>query len=1678
MVERIQAEMATSIALDTLKATNSLRGLNDAVNSVKNAWKAQEAAAKSSGDYLKASQERYNGLSREMDAQKNRITELQQRQKGLDTSTKEGAESFLKYEKNIQQANQKLASLESQQQRAKSSMEYQTSGLAKLQQEYKQMTQVSDSYVNRLKAEGKERLANISSVNSMKSSLSNLSQQYVKQSEELKRIETTSGSASEAYRKQSVRVNETATSIANMKSELKLTQAEVNSANPYGLTKYASGANTAYRAAEKMGNGFQKAGQKIKDMAYSSSIAIVGIGAVSIKGAEAATNLQEAYVKTLNLAVTGGEKAAEAQKNVNQMQKDGAKYSVQYGKSQQAIAEGYQELIKRGYTSAEALGAMRSELQASVASDDDFNDVLSVTSQVVDAYGMRTDNAAKMTKNTKEVVNQLAYAADMTATDFQSLGKGMEYVGDSAHSAGFKLSETSAAMGILSNHGLEADKAGTGLRKVINSITGALSDQESAQKGSAASIDSLNEKIAEHQKKIADYQAAEKAGTKSSKSATSAIKTQQEAIEKLNGKVQAVQSGGTKDMLSKLGISRSQLVDSNGNLRDITTIMEVINEKTKHMGTAQKNSVFNSLFGTTGQQAGIILAQNNQELDELNKKVEKSADGQGYVANLAKKNMTTVKAELQQFSQAGQAAMIMIGKQMLPVISEAAVKMAKAFNSKDGQEGLKKIADGVAWVGDKTIGLVEYIGTHTGEIKIFAEVFAGVWAFKKISDAIGWVKTAISTYKELNGVLKITAGLNAVSLPSGGITKSATSLGKQEISGLVADGSISRSAAGGAVRLSGTAVSEAGILSKLAPIMSKAIPVAGIAAALLPALKSGYSAVTAKDDVTKAKGTGGSLGGGAGALAGGLIGSIGGPVGIALGASIGGALGNKLGKQAGEAYQKGFKESHPQSISAWIGTQWEDTFKKPSSLMKNFAKSYQKQIDSLNKNAKIKFGVDSKDVENAKAQSTKTYADIYKGIDKFYQNKQKLSKQDLKTLVANGNLTQQQANKILQNSQKNDNKSKTNQQNLVKDMKNISSKYYSDVEKLQKGGSDKLKKLEEQYGKGSKTYKKELNKELAKLQSNYVDDMAKKESKLNTKINAMTKTANKKQSDLLADLNSSKKKLTEKGAHDAIVSGQKERDTLIKAAQETRDKSVDSANDKYKKSVAAADKEYYQNGSISRKQHDEIVKNARKQRDDSIDAAETERQKSVKSANSKQDEIVSAAEKQAKLHKGAIDKETGWISDGYNNQNQQTTNIINGIVDGLNGFLNGIHKGWGGIPRMKYKGYATGTRGLLSDEIALVGEEGFELAHSPLKGIYPIGTKGPEIRHLDAGTSILPHSMSKQFMKMVDNLPAHKDGVLGTLSDTFDWVKDKVQDADNFIGKGAKSAVDWFADKVGYSKLSSLADGSIKNISIGGVDKAKDSLINKVKEFFDKYNEQNEGGSGKGAPSGSGVTRWTDQVKEALKANNLSTSSDMVSKVLRQIQTESGGNEKAVQGGYTDVNTLSGDLAKGLMQTISATFNAYAFPGHKNIFNGYDNLLAALAYAKNRYGSNLSYLGQGHGYANGTITNTPHLANIAEGGMTEAVIPWDLSKKSRAMELLGETVTHFAQNTSSSTDVSGSTDSNLANMLEATNKTLSNVVELLAGILGQTAAANQSVDDITMNKFSKAIISRAVRSAN
>ena len=191
--------------------------------------------------------------------------------------------------------------------------------------------------------------------------------------------------------------------------------------------------------------------------------------------------------------------------------------------------------------------------------------------------------------------------------------------------------------------------------------------------------------------------------------------------------------------------------------------------------------------------------------------------------------------------------------------------------------------------------------------------------------------------------------------------------------------------------------------------------------------------------------------------------------------------------------------------------------------------------------------------------------------------------------------------------------------------------------------------------------------------------------------------------------------------------------------------------------------------------------------------------------------------------------------------------------------------------------------------------------------------------------------------------------------------------------------------------------------------------------------------SGGDSVGGSGVERWRPYVKRALKMNNLPTSSAYVDAWMRQIQTESGGNPLAIGGndGLADGN------ATGLLQTKPGTFAANAFPGYGNIMSGFDNILAAINYAKKRYGPDiLGVIGRGHGYANGGIVNQHQIAEIAEGNKPEIIIPLDKAKRSRAMQLLAIAQDKLGvkpKSVNNSSDSSGTLETLVSLMIQQNN---------------------------------------------
>src|SRR5699024_8936683 len=336
------------------------------------------------------------------------------------------------------------------------------------------------------------------------------------------------------------------------------------------------------------------------------------------------------------------------------------------------------------------LGAMKSELQASVASGDDFQEVVSVSSQVLDSFGMKVNSTSGMMKNTKLVTNEIAYAADATSTSFSDLGIGMSYAGASAKTAKVELSETAAAMGILSNNGLEADKAGTGLRDVLNHLTKGI-----------ANIDSKN------------------------------------------------------SVLAKLGIKKEDLVDAKGNMKSLSYVFEVINSKVKGMKSPEKAAIFNSLFGTTGQQAGIILANNAKELDKLNKKV-KEAPKKNYVGALSEKNMKSAQNQMKIFKQSAANMGMSLAEVLLPPLARVAGALSKFFQwVAQLPKPMKNVIVGVTLFAVAIGPLLVALGSMITAIGTIKKVMTGLSIIKKVKDLA-------SSFRLLTILNPTTLGIGAV----------------------------------------------------------------------------------------------------------------------------------------------------------------------------------------------------------------------------------------------------------------------------------------------------------------------------------------------------------------------------------------------------------------------------------------------------------------------------------------------------------------------------------------------------------------------------------------------------------------------------------------------------------------------------------------------------------------------------------------------------------------------------------------------------------------------------------------------------------------------------------------------------------------------------------------------------
>ena len=219
-------------------------------------------------------------------------------------------------------------------------------------------------------------------------------------------------------------------------------------------------------------------------------------------------------------------------------------------------------------------------------------------------------------KDASKVADILGVATTSANINLTDLAQSLQYSGATFRNAGMDLQTAAAAIGVLGDQGIQASSAGTALANMLRYLTLSITGQKAK---------------------------------------------------------------GTK-MLEAMGISKSELVDSYGNLKDLGTLMTVIAKKMgKLSGTAREAAMYN-IFGVRGQRAasGLFQAIWNGS-DKMQAIIDKENSSEGWTNKITKERLNTPQGRIDALNASIDNLKVSFG-QAMTVFTPLITGMAKLFN--------------------------------------------------------------------------------------------------------------------------------------------------------------------------------------------------------------------------------------------------------------------------------------------------------------------------------------------------------------------------------------------------------------------------------------------------------------------------------------------------------------------------------------------------------------------------------------------------------------------------------------------------------------------------------------------------------------------------------------------------------------------------------------------------------------------------------------------------------------------------------------------------------------------------------------------------------------------------------------------------------------------------------------
>lgn len=1630
MASKVDSIMSTSVALETLKASNSINSLTKAVKGSTSAWKAQEAQLKSSGDYLKASEAKYEGLGKSIEAERKRIEVLQEKMKDLDQTTQDGAKQAVKYGTDLDKATTALKSMEAQQQRAYEALKREESGINSLNSSMRQRNSLSKAVTDRLEAEGKHEEALKEKRDNARKSIDDISKALKKEEFLLKDLEKNDGSAS-AIHKQRIAVEKLKTSMAESKSSVSKFDKSIKELNPSPIQRLSRSFGGLRKEGKETHSIFKSVfAANVISNAFTSTL-----GAISMKLHDMWSNSME-YAKaqqTMNaswLTLTGN--AKEGQKMVNMTNdmaasfanstdmvndlnqkfysiSDSSKTTKQlttdvltlqdaFGKTDDEVknfSTQYSQMMANGKVSAQDMMSfvnvfpkIRTELlktEQKITGNHDLsmkqlNDMISngevsskTMQKVMDSmqkkYSGATANFGKTFDGMNRTVNARvpallsAFTTPLLKMRNPFLGTISKWVSDPKTEKSFgKLGDTaSKGFGTITDAFSKAlnFKGGFNSDKIFKSISN--------------TITSLSSAIAKHAKDIIGF----------FKGLWNSIKI-----------IGSIGAGFFSGLISGLGAVVKPLAKATGHSKAVKGLSGALGDLSKHKkGLQTIGKVLAGVFITSkvlGFASGI--GKSVGFLKQFSKANRDAAKAEGTLT-LAQKAFNLV-------SKANPIGIVVTAVVALGVALFELYKHNKKFRdmvngwgkaiSKFTSGALKSIGKFFSNFGKSWNKFWGGIGSSIGKAWKGASkaVSNGASSLKKafsekvgdIADWFGDVGKGISKWwKGFSKAFK--KGYDSFIKKAKGFFKG---LGKVLIYALAFPVGLAMIIFGPLVKAIGQGIK---LLIKPIKAMGKMISKA-FSAMWKPITKYAQKAFTLIKNVVR---TGLNN----------LVGNF-----KAYGATL---------YKVWKAVWKPISKFLSKTLNA-MGKIWKKFTNSLSKVWNSFSKAFKKAwnkvwdtisdffsdiFNKISKKFKSWTTAISKTWTGFKSWFSKKWKSMWNGVHDFFHGiTKKLSKTfsgwtsgTMKVLGSFGN------------------KFKSGWNGIVKGVKSIFSGLWDSLKSMAADGLNAVIGV--------------INKGVGGINT-VIHTFGGKKQTINPigKVHFATGTGSLGSTSFRRAINqitpavvndeagaSNPELIFRKSTGNVEYMKEKNAETVLFPGDEVAN-ATDSA-----RLAPMLGLTHFKDGGIG-----------------SFFSGLWDSTKKVvsKIAGSLQQlwkvgtEIVAdpakALTKIMPFSKGGA---KGFfptmVKGGFDFVKKAAGNWWSNLWDmvSLSGDDSGSYGGgWqspgGGWTHTDSFGSPRGGGVHDGNDFSASVGTAFHAMHGGTvirvggapAGWGPVGynivtrdSTGKEIIYQEFGNAKDVRVHKGQHVKTGDVLGKLGRSGLGT----GPHLHVGLTNGGSVWGRSGMSTKGWLDITKQHGKDKGSDADSDTNNSLQKMIKKQVGggfwkTISKIASMFG-----DDGGSGTGDPGGAGVQRWKSDVKSALSKLGLSTSASMVSRVLRQINTESGGNPKAMGG----TDGLADGHAEGLMQVKPGTFSAYHLPGHNNIWNGFDNMLAGLNYAKHRYGSGLSFLGNGHGYANGGIATTPSI--FGEAG-PEMAIPLSMTRSDRANQLLGETVVHMAKN--------------------------------------------------------------------